>query len=328
MPFLLLRQTNVFCPNYCACVCWKRTYFILFYHILHVGQAALVHYVINHDKWSGATSKHNPFPLTWYSVPRNTLYYEIPPETLVDVWDKMGVFENSVPLNPMVNDHYPYYMAIIGNILYFQTNPNHNKSHIWDHPMRMFNIGRWNQGTTIFHSPAPMTLRGLHLISIYLGGRWSILWFHDFQHVLSVCVVVFFRNFIIYFITAGVQRGWKPLEVGRRVPQPAPLGGPGRGQSQPGAADAALRWRHVRGGANAATKWWAARHASARTDVARWVPKSWGIPNSINGWMVYFMENPIEYIDENWGYPPFYETSRWRRGLTCFDHELVDKIMI
>ena len=35
----------------------------------------------------------------------------------------MGVFENSVPLNPMVNDHYPYEMAIIGNIPYFQTNP-------------------------------------------------------------------------------------------------------------------------------------------------------------------------------------------------------------
>ena len=28
----------------------------------------------------------------------------------------MGVSENSVPLNPMVNDHYPYSMAIIGNI--------------------------------------------------------------------------------------------------------------------------------------------------------------------------------------------------------------------
>ena len=28
----------------------------------------------------------------------------------------MGVSENSVPLNPMVNDHYPYKMAIIGNI--------------------------------------------------------------------------------------------------------------------------------------------------------------------------------------------------------------------
>ena len=40
----------------------------------------------------------------------------------------MGVSENSVPLNPMVNDHYPYEMAIIGNIPgnipYFQTNPN------------------------------------------------------------------------------------------------------------------------------------------------------------------------------------------------------------
>ena len=35
----------------------------------------------------------------------------------------MGVSENSVPLNPMVNDHYPYKMAIIGNIPYFQTNP-------------------------------------------------------------------------------------------------------------------------------------------------------------------------------------------------------------
>ena len=36
----------------------------------------------------------------------------------------MGVSENSVPLNPMVNDHYPYQMAIIGNIPYFQTNPH------------------------------------------------------------------------------------------------------------------------------------------------------------------------------------------------------------
>ena len=35
----------------------------------------------------------------------------------------MGVSENSVPLNPMVNDHYPYQMALIGNIPYFQTNP-------------------------------------------------------------------------------------------------------------------------------------------------------------------------------------------------------------
>ena len=35
----------------------------------------------------------------------------------------MGVSENSVPLKPMVNDHYPYEMAIIGNIPYFQTNP-------------------------------------------------------------------------------------------------------------------------------------------------------------------------------------------------------------
>ena len=25
-----------------------------------------------------------------------------------DKWEDMGVSENSVPLNPMVNDHYPY----------------------------------------------------------------------------------------------------------------------------------------------------------------------------------------------------------------------------
>ena len=35
----------------------------------------------------------------------------------------MDVSENSVPLKPMVNDHYPYEMAIIENIPYFQTNP-------------------------------------------------------------------------------------------------------------------------------------------------------------------------------------------------------------
>ena len=42
----------------------------------------------------------------------------------------MGLSENRVPLNPMVNDHYPYKMAIIGNIPYFQTNPyNDQKFH-------------------------------------------------------------------------------------------------------------------------------------------------------------------------------------------------------
>ena len=37
----------------------------------------------------------------------------------------MGVSENSVPLNPMANDHYPYYINgyFIGNIPYFQTRP-------------------------------------------------------------------------------------------------------------------------------------------------------------------------------------------------------------
>ena len=39
---------------------------------------------------------------------------------------QMGLSENSVPLNPMVNDHYPYEMAISLGILtqHFQTNPN------------------------------------------------------------------------------------------------------------------------------------------------------------------------------------------------------------
>ena len=27
---------------------------------------------------------------------------------MFDIWIHMGVSENSVPLNPMVNDHYPY----------------------------------------------------------------------------------------------------------------------------------------------------------------------------------------------------------------------------
>ena len=27
---------------------------------------------------------------------------------IVTTYSDMGVFENSVPLNPMVNDHYPY----------------------------------------------------------------------------------------------------------------------------------------------------------------------------------------------------------------------------
>ena len=42
----------------------------------------------------------------------------------------MGVSENSVPLNPMVNDHYPILSLLngylFGNIPYFQTNPNGN----------------------------------------------------------------------------------------------------------------------------------------------------------------------------------------------------------
>ena len=33
----------------------------------------------------------------------------------------MGLSENSVPLHPTVNDHYPYSMAIIGGIPHFQT---------------------------------------------------------------------------------------------------------------------------------------------------------------------------------------------------------------
>ena len=40
--------------------------------------------------------------------------------------EQMGVSENSVSLHPMVNDHYPYSMAISLGILtqHFQTNPN------------------------------------------------------------------------------------------------------------------------------------------------------------------------------------------------------------
>ena len=37
------------------------------------------------------------------------------------------VWKSCVPLNPMVNDHYPYWMAIIGNIPYFQTNPHKSR---------------------------------------------------------------------------------------------------------------------------------------------------------------------------------------------------------
>ena len=39
----------------------------------------------------------------------------------------MGVSENSVPLNPMVNDHNPYYMAISLEIL---INPIFRQTHI------------------------------------------------------------------------------------------------------------------------------------------------------------------------------------------------------
>ena len=41
----------------------------------------------------------------------------------------MGLSENSVPPNPMVNDHYPYQMAIIGGIPHFQTYPYVQKRH-------------------------------------------------------------------------------------------------------------------------------------------------------------------------------------------------------
>ena len=45
----------------------------------------------------------------------------------------MGVSENNVPLNPLVNDHYPYQMAIIGNI------PNmFRQTHIFPHVFRNF----------------------------------------------------------------------------------------------------------------------------------------------------------------------------------------------
>ena len=39
-------------------------------------------------------------------------------------WLDMGLSENSVPIHPMVNDTYPYSMAIIGGIPHFQTYPH------------------------------------------------------------------------------------------------------------------------------------------------------------------------------------------------------------
>ena len=68
----------------------------------------------------------------------------------------MDVSENSVPLNPMVNDHYPILSLLngyfIGNIPYFQTNPYYNPvMSTWDIPSHSF----WS---TCYHSCNPSGL--------------------------------------------------------------------------------------------------------------------------------------------------------------------------
>ena len=68
------------------------------------------------------------FPLLFVCSPggKRCFFFakKIPKE--VAIISHKWVSENSVPLNPMVNDHYPYYMAISLGILtqHFQTNPN------------------------------------------------------------------------------------------------------------------------------------------------------------------------------------------------------------
>ena len=69
--------------------------------------------------------------LTWLGIRslfaqlrrENSIAQELRLNLRLNLRKQMGVSENSVPLNPMVHDHYPYQMAIIGNIPYFQTNP-------------------------------------------------------------------------------------------------------------------------------------------------------------------------------------------------------------
>ena len=57
----------------------------------------------------------------------------------------MGLSENSVPLHPMVNDHYPYYMAIIGGIY-----PIFRHTHIHPlHPVFFHRSSDWNSNVII-----------------------------------------------------------------------------------------------------------------------------------------------------------------------------------
>ena len=72
-------------------------------------------YMESQSKFHGSSHHQSAIIYSW---PRTiTIDFQTTNQTY------MGLSENSVPLHPMVNDHYPYLMAIMGNIPHFQTNP-------------------------------------------------------------------------------------------------------------------------------------------------------------------------------------------------------------
>ena len=88
------------------------------------GRYNLPRYIYRSMGWNSSTYHRTGHQLVFLSLLIHGIWHDIHGNIL---W-YTGVSENSVPLNPMVNDHYPYLMAIIGNIPYFQTNPYPNIS--------------------------------------------------------------------------------------------------------------------------------------------------------------------------------------------------------
>ena len=122
----------------------------------------------------------------------------------------------------------------------------------------------------------------------------------DFQHVFCMFFFFLFRNF--YFITQAYSVDGNPLKLEdefRNLRHSAVLA----------AAKASLVPATPRCDDGMSVAEPTPRRTDGQPVTHRlgrmWPddPKSWGIPNSINGWMVYFMENPIKYRWEL-GVPP------------------------
>ena len=101
----------------------------------------------------------------------------------------MGLSENGVPLNPMVNDHYPYKMAIIG-IPHFQTYPY--KSFYHSQSDEVVPPGSWSERLSWMDSMLGLkhwaTLAWWCLVSTY----WYYIYYIDF-HLSYIYNITYYK---------------------------------------------------------------------------------------------------------------------------------------